>query len=185
MIYRQNKVITVPNLLTTLRLLLVPVFVWAYFRRPGTLPIIILVFSGLTDILDGQIARRCNQISDVGKLLDPVADKLTQGAVLICLVMRFPAIWLPLGLMLVRESVVGITSVLAIKKSGRVEGAEMHGKVATVFLDALVLAHLLFGSSLSSTVSNTLIVATSVVMVISFVLYLKKNIRMIQGEGHG
>ena len=52
---------------------------------------IIIGLSALTDFLDGQIARRCNKVSDLGKLLDPIADKVTQGVMLICLIKRFPA----------------------------------------------------------------------------------------------
>ena len=178
---QKNKILTIPNMLTTLRILLVPVFIRAYLHRPGVLPIVILSVSALTDLLDGQIARRFNQVSDLGKLLDPVADKLTQGAMLICLVKRFPAIWIPLILMIFREAFVGVTSVLAIKKSGRVEGAEMYGKVATVVLDAMVLVHLLF-PSIPAVWSNTLIGITTVVMGVAFALYGKKNLRILHEE---
>ena len=176
-----NKVITVPNMLTTLRILLVPAFIRAYFRRPGLVPVLILALSALTDLLDGQIARRFNQVSDLGKLLDPIADKLTQGAMLICLLKRFPHFWIPVALMLVRETFVGITSVLAIKKSGRVEGAEMHGKVATVFLYVLVLSHLIFGD-MPAAVSDAMIAVTTAVMAVSFALYARKNLGILRGQ---
>ena len=84
-----RRVFTIPNMLTTLRILLVPAFIWAYLRRPGGLPVLILAISALTDLLDGKIARRFNQVSDLGKLLDPIADKLTQGAMLGCLLTRY------------------------------------------------------------------------------------------------
>lgn len=177
----KNRIFTIPNILTTVRILLVPVFIWAYFHRPGVLPVAVLALSALTDLLDGQIARRFNQVSDLGKLLDPIADKLTQGAMLICLLKRFPRFWIPLILMIVREAFVGITSLLAIKKSGHVEGAEMHGKVATVLLYAMVLSHLLF-NNMPGAVSNALILVTTVAMVVSFVLYAKKNLGIMRRE---
>jgi cardiolipin synthase len=170
---------TIPNILTTLRILLVPAFIWAYSHRPGVLPILILAVSALTDMLDGQIARRFNQISDLGKMLDPIADKLTQGAMLVCLLTRFPQFWVPLVLMILREAFVGVTSLLAIKKSGRVEGAEVHGKIATVLLYALALSHLLF-SNIPEALSNALVVVTTIAMAISFVLYAKKNLRIMR-----
>jgi len=173
-----RSVVTIPNMLTTLRILLVPVFICSYFRRPGSLPILILAVSALTDLLDGKIARRFNQVSDLGKLLDPIADKLTQGAMLGCLLTSFPRFWIPFGLMIVREAFVGVTSLLAIKKSGHVEGAEMHGKVATVLLYAMVIAHLLF-SNMPGALSNALIAVTTVAMAISFALYAKKNLGII------
>ena len=174
-----NKVITVPNMLTTLRILLVPAFIRAYFHRPGLVPVLILALSALTDLLDGQIARRFNQVSDLGKLLDPIADKLTQGAMLICLLRRFPRFWIPLVLMIVREAFVGVTSLLAIRQSGHVEGAEMHGKVATVMLYALALSHLLF-NHIPEALSNALVVVTTVAMALSFVLYAKKNLKIMR-----
>ena len=179
-----NKVITVPNMLTTLRILLVPAFIRAYFHRPGLVPVLILALSALTDLLDGQIARRFNQVSDLGKLLDPIADKLTQGAMLICLLRRFPRFWIPLVLMIVREAFVGVTSLLAIRQSGHVEGAEMHGKVATVMLYALALSHLLFGD-MPRALSDALIAATTAAMAVSFALYAKKNLGIVrQAHGH-
>ena len=174
-----KKILTIPNMLTTLRILLVPVFIRVYFHNPGALPVAVLALSALTDLLDGQIARRFNQVSDLGKLLDPVADKLTQGAMLICLLTRFPRFWIPLALMILREAFVGVTSLLAIKKSGRVEGAEVHGKIATVLLYALALSHLLF-NDIPEALSNALIVVTTVAMATSFVLYAKKNLKIMR-----
>lgn len=175
---RKSRVMTIPNILTTLRILLVPAFIWAYSHRPGVLPILILAVSALTDMLDGQIARRFNQVSDLGKMLDPIADKLTQGAMLACLLMRFPRFWIPLILMVVREAFVGVTSLLAIRRSGHVEGAELHGKVATVLLYVLALSHLLF-ANMPPALSDALIGLTTVAMAISFVLYAKKNLEIM------
>jgi cardiolipin synthase len=176
---KTRRIVTIPNILTMLRIMLVPVFIWAYFHRPGVLPVLILALSALTDVLDGKIARRFNQVSDVGKLLDPIADKLTQGAMLGCLLTRFPRFWIPFGLMVVREAFVGVTSLLAIKTSGHVEGAEVHGKVATVFLYVMVFSHLLF-YNMPGTLSNALIAATTIVMAISFFLYAKKNLGIMR-----
>ena len=173
-----NRIITVPNLLTLSRLLMVPLFVWAYFKRPGPLPAVILALSAITDLLDGQIARRFHQVSDLGKLLDPIADKFTQGTMLICLLKRFPKFRVPLGLMLVRESFVGITSLLAFRHSGKVEGAEMHGKIATVLLDAMALSHLIF-PDMPGALSDALTAATTAAMAVSFALYAKKNLGIL------
>lgn len=77
----------IPNLLSLLRILLVPVFVILYLLSSDERMDLmywsfgVLILSGVTDSLDGIIARKCNQITDLGKLLDPVADKLTQVAV--------------------------------------------------------------------------------------------------------
>nr|MCR5151173.1 CDP-alcohol phosphatidyltransferase family protein [Clostridiales bacterium] len=69
---------TVPNLLTVVRIILVPFFAVEYYHRNYLAAVIILAVSGLTDFLDGKIARKFNQVSTLGKLLDPLADKATQ-----------------------------------------------------------------------------------------------------------
>lgn len=115
----ENKILTIPNLLSAFRLLLIPVFIWTYcFRSEYLLTAGLLLLSGLTDMADGFIARRFHMVSNLGKMLDPVADKLTQGAMLVCLVTRFPMMWFPLGLLAVKETTVGISSLLVIRKSG-------------------------------------------------------------------
>ena len=87
----QNKILTIPNLLSLFRLCLIPVFMWLYCVEKNYLWTgIILIISGLTDTVDGFVARHFNMISDLGKILDPVADKLTQAAMLFCLLTRFP-----------------------------------------------------------------------------------------------
>ena len=81
----------VPNTLTVFRILLVPVFAVTYFRAPESLfylPAVILAVSGLTDVADGYIARHFNQVTPLGRFLDPVADKLTMATVTICLAIR-------------------------------------------------------------------------------------------------
>ena len=179
----KNRILTIPNVLTFLRLLMVPVFVWAYtVKNDYLLTAVIIGLSGLTDFLDGQIARRCNMVSDLGKLLDPIADKVTQGVMLICLIKRFPAMLAPTVLLLVKEGFVGIAHVLAIRESGRIDGADMHGKVATVCLDALVLIHLLW-ADIPQEVSLGLIATTCVAMAVSFVMYGKTYIGMLKKSG--
>ena len=137
---KKQQIFTIPNLLSFFRLLLIPVIVWLYCDRHAygwTLSVLIL--SGLTDIADGYIARRWNLISDFGKALDPVADKLTQIATLWCLVSRFSYMWLPLGILLIKELFTGIMSLYAVKKSGQVKGADWHGKLCTATVCNLTL----------------------------------------------
>ena len=177
---KNRKINTIPNLLSLLRLLMVPLFVWLYaVRGDNPLAIVVLAVSGITDILDGQIARRFGMTSDLGKILDPIADKVTQGAVLICLLVRFPAMVMPLVLMLVKEAFVGITNLMIIKRTGRIDGAELHGKVATVFLDGLMLAHLVWGD-MPNGLSIALVALTTIVMLLSLWLYGLQNIAKLK-----
>lgn len=80
-----TNVWTVPNLLSFIRILIVPVFAVLFLKHELLWAVIMLAISGLSDFFDGKIARRFNQVSELGKLLDPVADKLTQATIAILL----------------------------------------------------------------------------------------------------
>ena len=81
--------LTIPNLLSLIRIILIPVFGVLFYRGEMLWAVIILVLSGLTDFFDGKIARKFNQVSELGKVLDPVADKLTQMTIAIILFLTF------------------------------------------------------------------------------------------------
>lgn len=181
----RNKIITIPNLLSAFRLLLIPVFVWTYCgKHDSLLTAGVLLLSGATDMADGFIARRFHMVSDLGKMLDPVADKLTQGAMLFCLVTRFPLMWLPLALLAVKELSIGITSLLVIRKSGVVTGAVWHGKVNTALLYLMMLVHIVW-SGIPGAVSNAMIAVCSAIMVFSWAMYGWHNMKSLVRKGNG
>ena len=131
-----KKYLTIPNLLSFFRILLVPAFIVAYLRTPesgfvAVWPIIILVLSGVTDLFDGMIARKFNQVSDLGKMLDPVADKLTQIAVVACLTIRFRQLWILLAVYIVKELAMVAGGLIVLKKKKQVPSAKWFGKTAT------------------------------------------------------
>lgn len=167
----QTKIITIPNLLSFLRLCLIPLFIWLYcVKREYVWTGIVLVFSGITDIADGFIARHFHMTSDLGKVLDPIADKLTQAAMLFCLCTRFPWMMVPLALMLVKELYMGIAGIMVIRKTGKVFGAKWHGKVTTCMLDALVILHVVW-YQIPGAVSDASIAICTAMMVASLMLY--------------
>lgn len=174
-----NRIITVPNLLSVFRMLLIPLFTWAYCaKRDSLLTALLLLLSGLTDSLDGLIARKYQLISNLGKALDPIADKMTQGAMLLCLVTRFPLMLMPFVLLLVKEAAVGFSSLIVIKKTGSVHGSVWHGKITTCMLYAMMIVHVLW-FEIPSGISNCLIIVCTLMMVISFLLYMLRNIRFL------
>ena len=175
----QKKILTIPNLLSFLRILMIPPLVWLYCEKEdyfGTL--VLLTVSGLTDIVDGIIARKFNMISDFGKAFDPVADKLTQAVMLFCLTRRFELMLVPLLLLVVKETIAAITGILSIKKSGEVLGALWHGKAATVMLYIIMAVHIIW-FDLPDYVSYLLILLCSAMMIVSAVLYSIRNIKVI------
>ena len=179
----QNRILTIPNLLSFFRLCLIPVMIWLYTVRENYgLTTLVLLLSGLTDVADGIIARKCNMVSDFGKAFDPIADKLTQIAMLFCLVTRFPGMLLPLVLLVVKELFTGITSLLTIHKTGKVEGAVWHGKITTVLLYTMMGIHLVW-FRIPPPFSGFLIGISTGMMLLSAVGYAMRNFRMLRDKG--
>ncbi len=170
-----NKIFTIPNAMSLFRLILIPVFVWMYHFRGWYFPsVVVLLISCLTDLTDGWVARRFNMVSNLGKILDPVADKLTQGVLLLCLVFEFPILLLPLILMVIKESTLAIMNLLVIRKSGEVHGAEMHGKITTWLLDITIFVHVIW-HQIPYALSAALSIVCAVFMISSLVLYITEN----------
>ena len=170
-----NKIITIPNLLSLFRLLLVPVLIWSYcVKKDYTGTGWILLLSGVTDIADGFIARRFHMISNLGKILDPIADKLTQVTMLFCLFTRFPHMMLLLILMIVKELYMAISGYIVIRKTGKVSGADWHGKIVTVLLYSMVIVHIIW-ADVTVKASDLMIMVCLIMMIVSFVLYFMKN----------
>lgn len=178
----QNKILTIPNILSFFRLCLIPVIMWLYcVERNYLWAGITLILSGITDTVDGFVARHFHMTSDLGKMLDPVADKLTQAAMLFCLLTRFPLMILPLGLMVVKETFMGVTGLLVIRRTGKVFGADWHGKVTTWLLYAMMILHV-FWYNIPVLVSRLLIGACVIMMLISMVLYGRHNLKALREE---
>ena len=177
----ENRVLTIPNLLSFFRLCLIPVIIWLYCVREDSLgTAAVLALSGLTDVVDGRSARRFHMVSSFGKALDPVADKLTQIAMLFCLVSRFPLMLVPLVILTVKEITAAVLNSLAIRKTGKVMGAVWHGKLNTVLLYTTLLIHLLW-DEIPAVVSNISIGLCTVMMLISAVLYGIRSVRALMG----
>lgn len=143
-----KKYVTIPNLLSLFRIILIPIFVVAYLNTPdGTVafwPIAVLLLSGITDMFDGMIARKFNQVSDVGKMLDPVADKLTQVAVIGCVAMRVRQLWVLLVIYVIKELVMVSGGLIMLKMKKQVPMAKWFGKVSTFELYTAMLLFLIF-----------------------------------------
>ena len=168
---KKSKILTIPNLLSLLRIIMIPQLMWLYLQKQDYIAsAVLLAISGATDVLDGIIARKFNMISDFGKAFDPVADKLTQTAMLYCLGTTFPEIRILLIMLVVKELISGAMSLCSIKKTGQVQGAEWHGKVVTVLLYVLIADRLVPGL-----LSAALMILCIGMMILSMVLYFQRN----------
>jgi cardiolipin synthase (CMP-forming) len=130
-----NRVLTIPNVLSSLRLLGVPVFLWAILAGHDVVALVTLMASGVTDYLDGKIARRYGLVSRVGELLDPLADRLYIATTLFGLAWRDVIPWWLVGLLVGREVLLALV-LLWVRRYGHQTGLPVHfiGKAATFSL---------------------------------------------------
>ena len=135
--------LNLPNALTTIRILLVPALLIVFFktRQLGTpVQLCLILAAGLTDCLDGFFARRCGCVTDLGKVLDPIADKLMTAAVVFCLAWMGVIGWYVLAIVTVKEVYMGVGAALCLKHKIEV-ASDIYGKIATViFYPAVLLA---------------------------------------------
>lgn len=175
---------SIPNLLSIFRILLLPVFVLVFiFAAPEYhyWLAVILVVSGLSDILDGLIARKFNQVTQLGKFLDPLADKLTVATVLACLVFLYPQVIFVLVVYVLKELLMGGGFLLLSKRKIALESSKWFGKMATV-VTYIVMFLLIIIPNISDTwmvVLNTLVVA---VTVFAFVMYAVEFLKICRKQ---
>ena len=180
---------TIPNMLSCFRIVLIPVFIWQYINVPdgqiALWPILILILSGVTDILDGFIARKFNMISDLGKMLDPVADKLTQAAVIGCLMFQFPELMILFVVYVVKELAMMIGGLVMLKgKKKRVPYAKWYGKVSTFEMYFAMALLLVFPAIGKNPIGIWTIIAVSMFLVIfALVRYLLDYLKTPASEG--
>lgn len=170
-----------PNILCYIRILLMPVFVLVYFNA-GDYRIAAFIFlvSGLTDFLDGKIARIFHMETEFGEILDPVADKITQAAVVLSLTFRFILMRYLLVLILAKDIFMSVTGYVLYKKGKKMDGAQWYGKFNTTFMYFAIL-FLMFSKNLTYFSSGLIIAATFLVNLLCFTGYTIFYIRMIRG----
>ncbi len=172
------KIFTIPNLISLLRLILIPGIVLLYFYEESPLPAFgLLLFSAVTDLADGRIARKYHMVSDFGKALDPVADKATFAAVLVCLLAVYPPMRKLLYLLVLKEIFMGIAGTAAYLETGSFFGSGWHGKAATLLTNLTLLAHVL-SKSIPPAVTEISIAVCSAMAVLSFLLYCAQYARL-------
>lgn len=178
-----------PNILCYLRILMVPLFLYIYFTavHPGDyyLATFVVMVSGLTDFLDGQIARKCNMITDLGRIIDPVADKLMQLAMLAALTMKIDYMYLLVIYLVVKEVLTSVTGFFVMQiLHRRLNGAKWYGKVCTALLYVVMLILVAF-PELGTTVQNTMLLVCAAGLTLSFVMYMRLYVIMIRDSRQG
>ena len=169
----KKQILTLPNLLSLIRLCLIPLIVWLYCGAKKYITVIfVILLSGATDIADGIIARKFSMISDFGKILDPIADKLTQAAMLICLLSRYKLMWVILSVFAIREIVMIVMGMIVIKKKDSVNSAKWYGKLNTVVLYTVMMLLILL-PNIPIIAANSLLIFCGITIILSLVLYAR------------
>jgi cardiolipin synthase (CMP-forming) len=179
----KKEIISIPNCLGYLRILLIPAFCIVYLRADSIedyyVAAVIVLISALTDFLDGKIARKFHMITEFGKLIDPVADKLTQGAIALCLTRRFYYMKYLIFVLVLKEGSMLIMGAINLKHGKKLDGAKMYGKICTTSL-FMVLAILVFYLKIPEVVANSLIVIEILIMLVTGILYTRDHYKMWQ-----
>ncbi len=176
----KKEILTIPNLLSIFRLVLIPVYVVIYLNARDSadyyLAAGILAVSCLTDLIDGKIARHFNMISTLGKILDPLADKATQFALIICLAMRYPILLFLVALFVIKESFQLIAGCVNLRKGKMLKGALISGKICTtvLFLSLILMVML---PELGENAVRIITYVDAVFMIVSFTEYVITYIR--------
>lgn len=170
----KQELFTIPNLLSAFRLLLIPVYIHIYrnaaCQADYFLAGAILAASCLTDLVDGKIARHFHMITTVGKILDPLADKLTQLSLTVCLSIRYPILRPVLVLFLVKECFQLFAAIVNFRKGKALDGALMAGKVCTAVLFLSLITLVLF-PDLNPALVDMIAVTDAAFLTVAFVQY--------------
>lgn len=180
---------TIPNLISFIRILLIPVFAVLFYNDHTVAAVTILAASGLSDMVDGKIARKLNQISNLGKMLDPIADKLTVFAIAIILFLKFNQAtdealrafsWVFL-LFILKDIIMLGFGLFMILKGMHPVAAEIYGKLATLAFYTVMVVIMAFGPEvgafrdwfvLPDTVMMILVVVSVVFTFLAFFSYI-------------
>ena len=177
----REQILTIPNFMSLFRLVLVPLIVWIYWKSRYRCAAGLVLLSGLTDILDGIVARKFDMVSDLGKMLDPLCDKLTHAALLLCLVKRYHYIWIVFGLLAVKELTMLVLGSIAVKRREQVHSAKWYGKLCTVIFETVMVVLILFPDIPKNAVIAMLTVC-SASMFFSLVMYVIFFLHVIRSE---
>lgn len=176
---KRREYFSLPNLLSYLRLLLLPFFAVLYWNEMDVWAAAVILLSAATDVADGIIARKFNLMTEWGKILDPLADKLTQAVVSACLLIRYPIMLVLFLIILVKESFQGIGGLLLYRKVKSMRSSEWFGKLSTAFFYAVIAYLIIFAPEPSFWLTTLPILASSALMLLALVLYAHRFIQIV------
>lgn len=179
----------IPNILCYLRIIMVPLFLNIYFTAQSPedyyLATLVVMVSGFTDFLDGQIARKCNMITDLGRFIDPIADKLMQLAMLVALTLKIKYMYILVIYLIIKEVVTSLTGFCIMNiYHKRLNGAKWYGKVCTAVLYLSMLILVAF-PGINPLVQNIMLVVCAAALTLSFFMYMRLYVIMVRDSKSG
>lgn len=167
----ENRIVTLPNALTLFRVLLIPVFVWLYGSLKNHVwSAAVLGLSALTDLVDGWTARHFHMESNLGRILDPVADKLTQAAMCLMLLSRYPTMLALLIFFGIKEALLATLGYCYMRRTGIVNSARWYGKASSIVQYGVMLG-IILSPEISDYTAHVLIALCFATHAIALVLY--------------
>ena len=181
----REQIFTIPNFMSFFRVVLLPFIIWTYWKGSYDVAVGLLILSAVTEALDGVIARKFNMVSDLGKMLDPLCDKLTQASLMICLAFRYRYIWIVFALLAAKDLTMSFLGAAAIRHRGAVHSAQWYGKVCTVVLETVMAALILFPQIPEKIVMLLLGLCCAAILLslVMYVIYLRGLIRVDHSKG--
>ena len=186
--FKIKDLVAIPNILCYLRIIMVGVFLYIYNTATSQndyyIAMLVVMVAGITDFLDGRIARKFNMITDLGKVIDPVADKLMQFAMLITLTFNVKNMYMLTIYLIIKEVVLALIAFIILKTKGRrLNGAKWYGKVCTAGLYVVMLVFVAV-PQLNAYLRNALLIVCAAAITLSFVMYIRLYIIMIKDSRH-
>ena len=166
----------IPNTISIFRILLIPFFVHHVIQEDMLAAAVILIISALTDMVDGFLARRFDWITDLGKILDPAADKLTQMVVCILFAIHLYQYWVFFVVLIFRDLAILAVSGYFIKNKVMLSGAKWFGKVSTTLFYVSMIIIAMF-PALPSIFIYALLALTTICAFGAVLLYIPEFIR--------
>ncbi len=179
---KKQDIWTIPNIISMLRIALIPFILWLYCGvKDYKGAIVLMIISGLSDIIDGKIARKFNMVSNFGKFLDPVADKMTQGTLIICLISRYKWMIALIIFFVSKEAIMFLAGYIVFKSTDSVNSAQWHGKLSTVVLYCVMFVLILF-TNIPEVYANVFILVCAGIMAMSLWMYLSFYHKLVKSK---
>lgn len=168
---KKEEIFTIPNILGYIRIILLPVIGYCILKEYTTAKILLLIFSALTDFFDGKIARKFHQVTELGKALDPIADKLTLCVLFAFLAWKKTDVRIIAALMIAKECFMLLMQSITIKKTGKTTGgAFWYGKICTAVSFITLILYLIW-DSMPREIDLLCLICTCLVILFAWLMY--------------